>query len=178
MFLRRSYAMAIAALALAGCASSGYGGSYNQYPGEVYYGGPGYGYDTDYDGDSDRYFHPARNVTCDRARDVCYDRYGLSYYATARYLGERDANRAYKHYGDQVFLFSPKRGVVCDRRTQSCSNGHWPDSGYGQSMYQGPQRQADNKRVGVKPGGSADQDYWPNNSWGNNACPPKGCSNK
>jgi hypothetical protein len=45
--------------------------------------------------------------------------------ATARYLGEREANRAYKKYGKQVFLFSPKRGVVCDRRTESCTRKNW-----------------------------------------------------
>ena len=60
-------------------------------------------------------------VRCDRERDVCYDRYGLSYHATARYLGEKEANRAYKKYGNKVFLFSPQRGVVCDRRTETCS---------------------------------------------------------
>lgn len=74
--------------------------------------------------DSNRYFSRG-DVTCDRVRDVCYDRFGLSYHATARYLGEREANRAYKHYGNQVFLFSPRRGVVCDRRTESCTKKNW-----------------------------------------------------
>lgn len=129
--------MATMALALAGCASDGY---YSQYPGETYYDGGsyggsyyegpyypyygsgyGYGYD-DYDSDDDRYVHPAHNVTCDRARDICYDRYGPSYQATKRYFGERDANRSYKKYGDRVFLFSPSPGVTCDRRTDDCSN--------------------------------------------------------
>jgi hypothetical protein len=126
----------VVAAALAGCVSSGYSGGNDYYPGEAYYGGPygpyyggGLGYDPyfdDYDDDYDRYFHPAHNVTCDRARDTCYDRYGVSYDDTARYLGEREANRAYHKYGDKVFLFSPQPGVTCDRRTQECSNGHWP----------------------------------------------------
>jgi len=124
--LVRVCAMALAAVALTGCAS-GYGGGY--YPGETYYddpyyGGFGYGSYNDHD-DYDRYFHPARNVSCDRARDICYDRYGPSYQATARYLGESEANRAYKKYGDSVFLFSPRPGVGCDRRTKECSDGQW-----------------------------------------------------
>ena len=60
-------------------------------------------------------------------RDICYDRYGPSYHATKRYLGEREANRAYKKYGDSVFLFSPRPGVSCDRRTQECSDGQSTD---------------------------------------------------
>jgi hypothetical protein len=130
--LLRSWAMAIAALALAGCVSNGYAGSYDTYPDEAYYyDGPyyggGLGYDSYFNDGYDRYFHPARNVTCDRSRDICYDRHGVSYQATARYLGERDANQAYKKYGDTVFLFSPRPGVTCDRRTQECSDGHWTD---------------------------------------------------
>lgn len=135
MFLR-SCAMAIAALGLAGCVSSGYAGDYD--PGEAYYDGPygpyyggGLGYNSHYDDDDDRYFRPARDVTCDRARDICHDRYGVSYHATARYLGDRDANQAYKKYGDKVFLFSPRPGVTCDRRTQECSNGRWTDRAHG-----------------------------------------------
>ena len=73
----------------------------------------------------DRYFHPADNVSCDRKRDICYDRFGPSYYATARYLGESEANQAYNKYGDSVFLFSPRPGVSCDRRTKECSDGQW-----------------------------------------------------
>lgn len=130
----RFCAMALTAAVLAGC-TSGYGGGYDYYPGEAYYddpyyGGGGFGYGSyygdyyDHD-DYDRYYHPARNVSCDRARDICYDRYGPSYQATARYLGESEANRAYKKYGDSVFLFSPRPGVSCDRRTQECSDGEW-----------------------------------------------------
>jgi hypothetical protein len=125
----RVCAAALAAAMLAGCAS-GYGGGYDSYPGESYYddpyygGGFGYGSYYDYDG-YDRYFYPADNVSCDRKRDICYDRYGPSYHATARYLGERDANQAYKKYGDSVFLFSPRPGVSCDRRTRECSDGQW-----------------------------------------------------
>ncbi|HJT14110.1 MAG TPA: hypothetical protein VJ790_15935 [Dongiaceae bacterium] len=74
------------------------------------------------------------DVRCDRERDVCYDRYGLSYHATARYLGEKEANRAYKKYGNKVFLFSPQRGVVCDRRTETCSGKRWSaNNNYGNS---------------------------------------------
>jgi hypothetical protein len=122
----RVCAMALAAAALAGC-TSGYG----YYPSETYYddpyygGGFGYGsYYDDYD-HYDRYFHPADNVSCDRKRDICYDRFGPSYQATARYLGESEANQAYDKYGDSVFLFSPRPGVSCDRRTKECSDGQW-----------------------------------------------------
>jgi hypothetical protein len=123
----RICAMAVAAAALAGC-TSGYGGGYDSYPGETYYDDPyyggGFGYGSHYDDDHyDRYYHPADNVSCDRKRDICYDRYGPSYYATARYLGESEANHAYKKYGDSVFLFSPRSGVSCDRRTKECSDG-------------------------------------------------------
>jgi hypothetical protein len=127
----RLCAMALAAAALAGCASGGYYG-YDSYPDEAYYDGPydpyyGGGFGSYYDDDFDRYYHPSKNVSCDRVRDICYDRYGPSYYATARYLGESEANRAYKKYGDSVFLFSPRPGVSCDRRTKECSDGEWTD---------------------------------------------------
>jgi hypothetical protein len=75
-------------------------------------------------GDSNRTFNRG-NIRCDRDREVCYDRYGPSYHATARYLGEKEANRAYKKYGKKVFLFSPERGVVCDRRTETCNGKRW-----------------------------------------------------
>jgi hypothetical protein len=130
----RFCAMALAAAALTGCAS-GYGGGYDYYPGETYYddayyGGGGFGYGSYYDDfydhdDYDRYYRPADNVSCDRVRDICYDRFGPSYHATARYLGESEANQAYKKYGDSVFLFSPRPGVSCDRRTSECSDGQW-----------------------------------------------------
>jgi Fels-1 Prophage Protein-like len=168
MFVRRSLMMAIAALALVGCANGGYGGS---YPNDAYYDGPygGVGYDADYDGDSDRYFRPSHGITCDRSRDLCYDRYGPSYQATARYLGEKEANRAYKRYGDRVFLFSPKPGVTCDRRTQSCSNGNWSDRVYGDNTpfygNDAPSRPQQQQGVGDRPGGFAAP----------GACPPLGC---
>ena len=128
----RLCAVALAAVSLAGCAS-GYSGD-RYYPDEAYYDGPydpyyggGFGFGSYHDDDFDRYYHPAKNVSCDRVRDICYDRYGPSYHATKRYLGEREANRAYKKYGDSVFLFSPRPGVSCDRRTQECSDGQWTD---------------------------------------------------
>ena len=122
----RVFAMALAAAALAGCVNSG--GYYDDayYDDGPYYGG-GFGYGSHYYDDYDRYYHPADDVSCDRVRDICYDRFGPSYYATARYLGESEANRAYKKYGDSVFLFSPRPGVSCDRRTEECSDGEWTD---------------------------------------------------
>jgi hypothetical protein len=130
----RLWAMVLLAGGLAGC-TSGYGSGYDYYPGETYYyddpyygGGFGYGsYHHYFDRDHyHRYFHPADNVSCDRVRDICYDRFGPSYHATARYLGESEANQAYKKYGNSVFLFSPRPGVSCDRRTRECSDGQWP----------------------------------------------------
>ena len=127
----RLCAMALAVAALAGCASGGYPG-YDSYSDEAYYDraydpyyGGGFGFGSYHDDDFDRYYHPSKNVSCDRVRDICYDRYGPSYHATKRYLGEREANRAYKKYGDSVFLFSPRPGVSCDRRTKDCSDGQW-----------------------------------------------------
>lgn len=172
MFLR-SCAMAIAALALTGCAT-GYGGSYGTYPGysyyddDYYYGRPYYGgyghgpyfhhFDDDHDDDDDRYFRPAKNVTCDRARDICYDQRGLSYDATQRYLGEREANRAARKYGDKVFVFSPKDGVTCDRRSQSCSRDRWTNRIFGDDTRSRPrqvemrdrEKRQDDDRVATK----------------------------
>ena len=120
MFIRRVCAAAILGLAMsAGLVGSSYADS-SWYPNGAYETG----------NNSNRTFKRG-NVTCDRVRDVCYDRYGLSYHATARYLGEKEANRAYKKYGNQVFLFSPKRGVVCDRRTETCTNKHLAHGNYG-----------------------------------------------
>jgi hypothetical protein len=126
----RLCAVALAAVSLASCAS-GYSGS-DYYPDEAYYDGPhdpyyggGFGFGSYHDDDFDRYYHPSKSVSCDRVRDICYDRYGPSYHATKRYLGEREANRAYKKYGDSVFLFSPRPGVSCDRRSKECSDGKW-----------------------------------------------------
>jgi hypothetical protein len=127
-----------AALAVAGCAGES-GGYYSQYPAYYgpysypyygpypYYGGYGvFGYDSGFDRGFDhrrhRFFRPDDHVTCDRARDLCYDRYGPSYTATKRYLGERDANGSFHKYGDKVVLFSPKHGVTCDRRARTCSD--------------------------------------------------------
>jgi hypothetical protein len=135
----RSCAMALAALALAGCATD-YNGYYDTYPGYYdpyygpYYGGGAYGYHSrfyDFDDDDDRYFRPERNVICDRGRDVCYDRYGLSYTATREFFGEREAKRAYRKYGDSVFLFSPREGVTCNRRTETCTRPQWTQRIFG-----------------------------------------------
>lgn len=120
MFIRRVCAAAFLGLAmLAGMAGSSHAGSNDWYPKGAY------GMDA-YQGKRFK----LSNITCDRARDICFDRYGISYHATKRFLGEREANRAYKRYGPQVFLFSPRRGVICDRRTDSCSNKRWANNGY------------------------------------------------
>ena len=113
--------------------------------------------------DSNRTFQRG-NVRCDRERDVCYDRYGPSYHATARYLGEKEANRAYKKYGNKVFLFSPQRGVVCDRRTETCSGNRWSaNKNFGNSADRNTQA-----REGFGAIGSSNdwrnrqqQQYWP-----------------
>lgn len=122
MFMRRLCVIVIAGLAMAGgISASSYAGSNDWYPKGAY------GSDA-YHGKSFK----RSNVRCDKERDICYDRYGISYHATKRFLGERKANRAYKKYGKQVFLFSPKRGIVCDRRTDSCSYKRWAN---GNSSY-------------------------------------------
>ena len=118
MFIRRVCAAAILGLAMsAGMVGASHADSDKWYPKGAY--------------GSDAYYgknFKRSNVTCDRAREVCYDRFGISYQATARFLGEQEANRAYKRYGKQVFLFSPKRGVICDRRTDSCTNKRWANN--------------------------------------------------
>jgi hypothetical protein len=115
--------IAFAVLTIAGCAPA-YHGQPGVQPGYGSNGGYGYGggYGSGYGQDPGAIFRPSRSVTCDRTRNVCYDRFGLDYYATARYFGERDANQSVKKYGEQVFLFSPKRGITCDRRSRSCSD--------------------------------------------------------
>ena len=130
MFIRRVCAAAIVGLAMsAGLVGTSYADS-SWYPNGAYESG----------NNSKRYFKRG-NVTCDRVRDVCYDRYGLSYHATKRYLGERAANRAYKKYGKEVFLFSPKRGVVCDRRTETCTNKRGANGNFGNSFNRSSQGQ-------------------------------------
>lgn len=203
MFLR-SCAMAIAALALTGCAT-GYGGSYGTHPAysyydddyyydRPYYGGFGHGpYFHDFDDDDDRYFRPAKNVTCDRARDICYDSRGLSYQATQDYLGEREANRAAKKYGDRVFLFSPKDGVTCDRRSQSCSKDRWTERIFDDDSPNRPRvvetrdrkhKWHDDDDIATKrllpdrPRRSVDNGKPKPDRSGDGACPPRGCSNK
>ncbi|WP_119304724.1 YcgJ family protein [Dongia deserti] len=133
MFLR-PWAIAIAALVLSAGVNSSYAGSYDHH---VRYPSGAFGQQA-YFGTKGKHRHPAASgVACDRARDICYDRYGISYHATMRYLGEREANRAYKKYGDQVFLFSPTRGVVCDRRTSRCSTQRRANHGYGYQPWWG-----------------------------------------
>ena len=115
MFIRRVCAAAIVGLALsAGLVGSSYAGSNDWYPKGAF------GLDA-YQGKS----FNRNNLRCDKQREICYDRFGISYHATKRFFGEKDANRAYKKYGKQVFLFSPKNGVMCDRRTDSCTNKRW-----------------------------------------------------
>ena len=120
----RSCAIVIAALALSAGFSSGSHADSARYvrAPKSAFGNEAY-IDTRWKG-----YHPSvGGVTCDRSRDICHDRYGISYHATKRYLGDREANRAYRKYGDKVFLFSPSRGVVCDRRTDRCTAQHWGD---------------------------------------------------
>jgi hypothetical protein len=127
MFLR-SCAIAIAALLLSGGISSSQADHYNK---DARYPWGAFGQRAYIATKSNPHHPAARSVTCDRSRDVCYDRFGISYHATKRYLGERKANRSYRKYGDQVLLFSPARGIVCDRRTDSCTRARWGGPGYG-----------------------------------------------
>lgn len=143
MMSLRTISVALA-LALAGCAPSS--GPYS--PGQNYstgwgqpvtsgYGGwgSGYGYGGNASYGQSALFRPAKGITCDRAREVCYDRYGLSYYATQKYFSERDANQSVRKYGEQVFLFAPKRGVSCDRRTRTCSDAGGLDAGWTDDVF-------------------------------------------
>ena len=125
--LLRSCFLAIAALVPSAGFSSSHADSY-QY---VRYPKDAFGHDANADIKKKRYHPAAHAVTCDRWRDICYDRYGISYYATVRYLGDRAGARVYKKYGDKAFLFSPARGIVCDRRTDRCSTTRWNHHRYG-----------------------------------------------
>ena len=123
MFIRRVCAAAIVGLAMsAGLVGSSYAGSNDWYPKGAF------GLDA-YHGKS----FNRNNLRCDKQREICYDRYGISYHATKRFFGEKDANRAYKKYGQQVFLFSPKNGLICDRRTDSCTNQRWVNGNFNRS---------------------------------------------
>ena len=123
MFIRRVCAAAIVGLAMsAGLVGSSYAGSNDWYPKGAF------GLDA-YHGKS----FNRNNLRCDKQREICYDRYGISYHATKRFFGEKDANRAYKKYGQQVFLFSPKNGLICDRRTDSCTNKRWVNGNFNRS---------------------------------------------
>jgi hypothetical protein len=151
MFIRRVCAAAIVGLAMsAGLVGTSYADS-SWYPSAAYETG----------NNSKRYFKRG-NVTCDRVRDVCYDRYGLSYHATMRYLGEKEANRAYKKYGKQVFLFSPKRGVVCDRRTETCTNKRVANGNFGNTYNRSTQARDGFGAVGSGPEWQRQQQqpYW------------------
>ena len=130
MFIRRVCVAAIIGLAMsAGLAGSSYADSDDWYPKGAY------GSDA-YHGKSFK----RSNLTCDKKRDICYDRYGISYHATKRYFGEKDANRAYKKYVKQVFLFSPKRGIICDRRSDSCTSKRWASDDFGTSSHRSTQK--------------------------------------
>ena len=123
MFIRRVCAAAILGLAMsASLVGSSYAGSNDRFPTGAY------GLDA-YQGES----FNRNNLRCDKQREICYDRFGISYHATKRFFGEKDANRAYKKYGKQVFLFSPKNGVICDRRTDSCTNKRWANGNFNRS---------------------------------------------
>ena len=162
MFIRRVCAAAIVGLAMsAGMVGTSFADS-SWYPNGAYETG---------NNNSNRYFKRG-NVTCDRVRDVCYDRFGLSYHATARYLGEKEANRAAKKYGNQVFLFSPRSGVVCDRRTESCTKKHWVGYDNYNTNYGKPSDRSTQARDGFGAIGSPNdwryqqqqrqqQQYWP-----------------
>ena len=157
MSIRRMFAVAVAALTMAGCVSGpSYAGSSGWYPNGAYE------YDSHHSQESNRYFRRG-NVTCDRVRDICYDRFGISYLATKKYLGKKEANRAYKKYGNQVFLFSPKPGVICDRRTESCSSKQWTNGNYSNWSYQnqGWQGRQDGTRAGAVGSNQQPQQRWP-----------------
>jgi hypothetical protein len=145
MISLRTISVALA-LAVAGCApSSGpyysdqsYSTGWGQPVGAGYggWGSAGYGYGGNASYGQSALFRPAKGITCDRAREICYDRYGISYFATQKYFSESDANQSVRKYGEQVFLFSPKRGVRCDRRTRTCSDSggldaDWTDEVFG-----------------------------------------------
>ena len=99
----------VAGLLLSACAYSSpapdnylnSGSSYGGAPWASSYLGGGSGY-----GNAPR-FAPEKGITCDRDRRICYDRYGIDYYATHRYLGAKAAKYSANKYGDQIYLFAP-----------------------------------------------------------------------
>jgi hypothetical protein len=139
----RNLMIAAGTLLLSACASNGYAGGYGQYPNQAYYpngyynqgyygndpyyGNGGYGY-VDDDNDS-RWFRPERGVTCDRARDICYNQRGPSYEDSKQYFGKKDAKKAFNRLQEQDndVLFSPRSGVTCDRSRGICYDKHGVD---------------------------------------------------
>jgi hypothetical protein len=129
MIVMRRWIGAFAGLVLSACAQT-YAGPMSATPDYVVGASPygfgatawnsPYGYNSNYGG-SNR-FSPEKGLTCDRSRRICYDRYGVDYFETQKYLGSKSAKYGAKRYGEQVFIFAPQQGVVCDRRSQSCSD--------------------------------------------------------
>jgi hypothetical protein len=116
------WAAVAALLALAACAAPGgnRGGSlYGGYPTAGYGSGLGWGGG----GSGDRY-SPTPGVTCDRGRQVCYDRNGADVGLTREYFGRDSAESLKDDIGDHSRgdpYYSPARGVKCDLGDQLCA---------------------------------------------------------
>lgn len=80
-------------------------------------------------GESDRFFYPTRNVTCDRRTRICYRGDELDASETRDWFGRSDARRA-DRIRDQAGtneIFVPRGNIVCDQDDKVCyKNGH-PD---------------------------------------------------
>lgn len=200
MFVRFC-AMALAVLALAGCAAGdgGYYGTtpaYRDYYDQAPYYGPHYGgrfghypYFHDFDDDDDdRYFRPARGVICDRARGVCYDRHGTSHQATKGYFGEREAHRTYRKDRDK----EPTRAKRDERRKPRAERGDDRADDRKQRPFPlrdgddddrnrprvGVLQRDDDDRPAVRPPMRRNVDTGKPQRLSGGACPPKGCSRK
>jgi len=158
MFVRRCIVMAIAAGALAGCASGSHYSDDDYYG--TYYGGRGIGYEADHD--HHRYFRPERGVICDRERDLCYDHDGPSQEATRRYFGDRNYDQDRSPGGRPAIGLTPKG---YDRKHD---DEIWPTDRQGMADHD-----HDGRPVGVprmlNPNGKD------TGGGGGMACPPTGC---
>ncbi|MFO1038397.1 MAG: hypothetical protein U1E45_16285 [Geminicoccaceae bacterium] len=82
-----------------------------------------------YGSQSERFFYPARNVTCDRQTRICYRGDELDESETRDWFGRRDARRAdnIRDAAGTNEIFVPRGNVYCDLDDKVCyKNGH-PD---------------------------------------------------
>lgn len=69
---------------------------------------------------------PAKGVVCDQY--VCADQKGISKNLTAKYLGQRQAQKAFSQGSFDTTQFTFANGVFCDTKTQKCHIDRYYDA--------------------------------------------------